>query len=164
IISRFAGTGQRTFSGDGGPALQAALAAPYGVTLDASGNVFVTDLDNDRIRRVSATTGLITTVAGSTDPTRGGDGSNAPLAELKMPSRLAFDVNENLLIVDNLGMRVRKVDKNTGIISTFAGRGILGFAGDGGPASDAIFNFPTGIATDPSGNVFIADSGNHRVR
>lgn len=164
VISTVAGTGQRDFTGDGGPAIRATLAVPYGVAVDAAGNVLIADLENDRVRRVTSTSGLIATVAGSTDASRGGDGENATLAELKKPGRMTFDANENLLVVDELGMRVRKIDKFTGIISTFAGKGILGFAGDNGPAGAAIFSYPNGITTDRAGNVFIADSFNNRVR
>jgi sugar lactone lactonase YvrE len=174
LITTVAGTGKQGFSGDGGPATEARLSG-YGVGVDdAAGNLFIADTNNHRIRKVSPE-GIITTVAGSgpTGITKGlstGDGGLATEARLNGPHNLALDRAGNLYFSEhgdffgtNRGYRVRKVDAN-GIISTVAGSDRKGFAGDGGPATQARLHTPTGVAVDSAGNLFIADYGNNRVR
>ena len=167
-LTTVAGTGQSGFSGDGGPARQARLAHPWSIAVDAAGNVIFSDSDNHRVRKISATTGIITTIAGSADPSHGGDSGPAALANLRGPFHMAFDADGNFLFTESLDQRIRKIDRTTGIISTFAGTELIPTGdldlGDNGPATQAKFFNPHGIVVDRSGNVFIADSWNYRVR
>ena len=176
-ITTVAGTGEWGFAGDEGRATSAQLDLPSGVAFDASGNLFIADSCNSRIRKVAAGTGLITTVAGSgpaavsDSPTqrtcgggRGGDGGPATSARLVNPYALAFDPTGNLFIADTNGYYIRKLAAGTGLITTVAGSGWWGFAGDGGPATSAQLTSLEGVAVDASGNLFIADSYNHRIR
>jgi sugar lactone lactonase YvrE len=161
-ITTIAGTGTAGFSGDNGPAINAQLAGPFGVALDSQGNLYISDFANNRIRRVDGS-GTITTVAGNGTGGFAGDGGSAILAELNVPQGIAVDTAGNLYIADLFNSRIRKVD-GTGIITTVAGGGTVGFAGDGGPATSASLNEPTGVAVDRSGNLYIADTVNTRVR
>ena len=160
-INTVAGTGSEGFSGDGGPASSAELSYPYGVALDASGNLYFADLGNNRVRKVNGT-GTITTVAGAGSYGFSGDGGPATSAELAQPTGVAVDSSGDLYIADNSNNRVRKVD-SSGTITTVVGGGISGL-GDGGPATAAQLNQPVGVAVDGSGNLYIADAGNSRVR
>ena len=161
-ITTIAGTGERRFGGDGGPAIQAQLDAPSGVVVDGAGNLYIADLANHRIRKVDST-GTITTIAGTGERGFGGDGGPATQARLNYPYGVAVDGAGNLYIADLANHRIRKVD-STGTITTFAGTGERGFGGDGGPASQAQINFPTGVAVDEAGNLYIADWSNARIR
>ena len=157
----FAGTGRPGFSGDGGPAASAQLNAPAGLALDAHGNLFIADSANFRIREVS-TAGIITTVAGNGYDGLS-DGVPATSASLNYPAGLAVDAQGNLFIGDaDLG-RVQKVD-SSGILTTIAGNGNLGYSGDGGPAIDASFGGAAGLAVDSTGILYIADPFNSVVR
>ena len=155
--------GGSNFTGDGSLATEAVIAFPAGLAVDASGSVFVSDQTN-RIRRIDPSTGLITSIAGSGEFGLSGDGENALGASLNLPRYLAFDQAGSLLFCDSLNDVVRKVDPGTGTISRVAGTGIRGFDGDGGPATQASFHTPRGLAVDRSGNLFIADERNHRIR
>lgn len=155
IITTFVGAGGAPGFGDGGPAASAYLSLPSGVALDASGNLFIADTGDYRIRKVSAT-GTITTVAGSGNYGFSGDGGPATLASLASPRAVAVDGSGNLFIVDSDNGRIRKVSTG-GIITTVAGNGVAGYSGDGGPATAAALNGPSGVAVDASGNLFIAD-------
>ena len=161
-ITTIAGTGESGFSGDGGPAIQAALDDPFGVAVDSAGNVYIADTDNVRIRKVDST-GTITTIAGTGESGFSGDGGPAVEAELRHPRGVAVDSAGNVYIADTDNVRIRKVD-STGTITTIAGTGESGFSGDGGPAIQAALNYPRGVAVDGAGNVYIADIGNHRIR
>ena len=161
-ITTIAGTGERRFGGDGGPAIQAQLDAPSGVVVDGAGNLYIADRANHRIRKVDST-GTITTIAGTGERGFGGDGGPATQARLNYPYGVAVDGAGNLYIADLANHRIRKVD-STGTITTFAGTGERGFGGDGGPASQAQLNFPTGVAVDEAGNLYIADWSNARIR
>ena len=163
IITTVAGS-TPGFSGDGGPATAAELFAPYAVTSDGPGNLFIADLGNARVRRVDAVTGIITTVAGTGTEGFSGDDGPAIAAELDRPIDLALDAAGNLFIADFLNQRVRRVDVLTGLISTVAGNGTLGFRGDGGPATAARLASPVGIGLDVAGNLFVAEIDNRRVR
>jgi sugar lactone lactonase YvrE len=169
IITTVAGGGS---GGDAGPATSAVLVYPTAVAADSSGNVFIADWSNNRIRRVDATTGIITTVAGNGIAGYSGDGGPATSASLwGRFGDVAVDAHGNLFIADINDERIRRVDAVTGIISTVAGSGQPGMAyipggysGDGGPATSATLDLPNGIALDSQGNLFIADTGNNRVR
>jgi sugar lactone lactonase YvrE len=133
--------------------------------VDAAGNLFIGDELNNRVRKVDAATGLITTVAGSDDfGSAGGNGGPATSASLHGPTGVALDAAGNLFIADTLHDRVQRVDAATGVITTVAGTGVAGYGGDGDPATAASLRLPTGVAVDGSGNLFIVDSANHRVR
>ena len=161
-ITTVAGTGRRGFSGDGGPADQAWLYSPHGVAVDGAGNLFIADQYNHRIRRVDPT-GTITTVAGTGECCFGGDGGPADQAQLNDPDGVAVDGAGNLFIADTDNHRIRRVDP-TGTITTVAGTGRPGFSGDGGPADQALLRYPSGVAVDGAGNLFIADTSNGRIR
>ncbi|HXN22335.1 MAG TPA: hypothetical protein VOA41_06285 [Candidatus Dormibacteraeota bacterium] len=164
IITTVAGNGEGSFSGDGGPATGAGLAGPSGVSVDASGNLFIADSFDHRIRRVDAATGVITTVAGNGTPGFSGDGGAATAASFYEPSGVAVDASGNLYIADIYNSRIRRVDAATGIITTVAGNGFFFFSGDGGPATSASLDRPRGVAVDGSGNLYIADTNNYRIR
>jgi sugar lactone lactonase YvrE len=163
IITTVAGTGVIGFSGDGGAATSAELFTPNGVAVDGAGNLFIADTQNRRIRRVDATTGIITTVAGNGSVGSSGDGGGAVEAELDDPEGVAVDGLGNLYIADTNNYRIRRVD-TTGVITTIAGIGTAGLTGDGGAAIAAQLGEPIGVAVDAQGNVYIADSANNRIR
>ncbi len=164
VIETIAGTGILGFSGDGGPGAEAQLNSPYGLALDAQGNLYIADLGNARVRRV-ALDGTITTVAGGGTLPAGGanDGSPATMLALSAPRNLAFDYGGNLYISDFGGARVYQLSPQ-GSLSTVAGTGSAGVSGDNGPATQAALSHPAGLAFDPQGALFVADSGNHLIR
>jgi uncharacterized protein (TIGR03437 family) len=162
IITTFAGNGTAGGNGDGGAATSAQLNAPQGVAVDSSGNVYIADTANGRVRKVSAS-GTISTVAGSGAIGYGGDGGAATSAQLYTPSAVAVDAAGNLYIADFSNNRIRKVS-TSGTITTVAGNGNSGFTGDGGPATSANLDTPSGVAVDAAGNIYIADTGNNRIR
>jgi uncharacterized protein (TIGR03437 family) len=165
VFKIVAGNGAVGFSGDGGVATAASLNSPQGVTVDASGNVYIADRLNQRIRKVSAN-GVITTVAGNGTLGFAGDGGPATSASLYAPSGVAVDASGNLYIADPGNFRIRKVSPS-GVIGTYAGNGvpIVGtLTGDGGPATAARISNPVGVALDASGNLYISDQGALRVR
>jgi sugar lactone lactonase YvrE len=163
-ITTVAGNGTPAFSGDGGAATSAQLIEPYSVAVAGSGNVYIADTYNSRIRRVNAATGIITTIAGNGTFGFSGDGGAATSAGLYEPHGVALDGLGNVYIADYANNRVRRVDAVTGIITTVAGTGSIGALGDGGAATSAELDFPQGVALDGLGNVYIADTGNHRIR
>lgn len=163
-ISTVAGNGTPGFSGDGGAATSAQLNNPTGVALDASGNIFIADLNNNRIRVVDATTGIITTLAGTGSASFSGDGGNAAAATMDSPNAICVDASGNVYFVDNGNLRIRMIQAGTNKISTVAGNGSFNFSGDGSPATGATFKNPNGVAVDGAGNIYISDSGNERIR
>ncbi len=162
VITTLAGNGTPDYSGDYGVATNASLSYPHGVAVDASGNVFIADSNNNRIREVS-TNGIITTVAGNGQSGYSGDGGAAKSAMLSYPDTVAVDARGNLFIADYNNNRIRKVS-TAGTITTIAGNGTASFSGDGGVATNASLNSPHAVAVDASGNLFIADSNNNRIR
>ncbi len=161
-ISTVAGDGAATFFGDGGTATLASLNTPTGVAVDASGNLYIADYGNYRIRKVSPA-GIITTVAGTGVATYSGDGGQATNAGIRNPRRVSVDVDNNLYITNESDHVVRKVTSD-GIISTFAGTGIGGNGDDGGQPAATNLDNPRAVTVDNAGNVFIADTLNHKVR
>jgi sugar lactone lactonase YvrE len=167
IITTVAGagsTGVYGFGGDGGAATSAAIGLPIRVTLDPSGNLYFTSYSIQTIRKVNGATGIITTVAGNGTSGFSGDGGAATNAMLNGPNGVAVDPLGNLYISDGANSRIRKVDGAAGIITTVAGSGAQGYSGDGGAATSAMLNAQIGVAVDPLGNLYIADSGNQRIR
>jgi DNA-binding beta-propeller fold protein YncE len=163
-ITTVAGAGL-PYQGDGRRAEGANVSiTPGDMAIDGIGNVFISDAVSDRIRRIDAVTGIITTVAGNGTRGFGGDGGLAPNATFNEPVGIAVDQAGNLFICDSDNNRVRRVDALTGIIDTIAGNGIPGFGGDGGPARDSMFWNPTSVVVDSVGNLFIADTLNGRIR
>jgi len=162
IITTVAGNGVGTYAGDGGPATNASLNNPCGVALDAFGNLYISDYGNNRIRKM-ATNGIISTVAGNGTAAYAGDGGAATNANLYSPSGVALDAFGRLYIADHGDNRIRAVYAN-GVIATVAGNGTSAFAGDGGTAINASLNNPSGVALDVFGNLYIADTGNNRIR
>ena len=165
IITTYAGTGTCRYNppGDGGLAINARLNNPREVILDATGNVYIADTSNCRIRRVDAVTGIISTFAGTGNCNLSGDGGLAINARLNSPRGLAFDTAGNLYIADRSNHRIRKVNKITNIITTVAGTS-GGFSGDGGLAINARLNQPQGVAINQFGTIYIADTSNRRIR
>ena len=164
IITTVAGTGVGGYSGDGGIATAAMLNNPQNPNFDSAGNLYFADYDNNRVRKITISTGIITTVAGNGAATTTGNGGPATAASLNGPVSVVFDVAGNLYISERNGNVVRRVAAATSIISTFAGNGTAGFSGDGGPATSAEFNQTYGIAFDAAGDVFISDVLNQRIR
>jgi uncharacterized repeat protein (TIGR01451 family) len=161
VISIVAGTGTAGFSGDDGPAAAARLNSPWGIAVDAAGNLFVADSGNARLRKITPD-GIITTVAGNGTYGFSGDAGPATSAML-YPSGVAVDKAGNIFVADPDHARIRKVT-STGIISTVAGNGTYGFSGDGGLATSAQLASPSGVAVDTAGNLFIADRDSNRIR
>jgi uncharacterized protein (TIGR03437 family) len=161
VISTYAGNGTAGFTGDGGAPTSAQLNLPVGLTFDSSGNLYISDGGNYRVRKISG--GSITTVAGNGTSGYSGDKAGATSAELRDPTGLALDSSGNLYIADAPNHVIRMVTPG-GTITTFAGNNTGGYAGDGGAATSAELEFPCGVAVDSSGNVWIADSGNNVIR
>jgi sugar lactone lactonase YvrE len=165
VITTIAGNGDKGFSGDGGPATDAALNEPYGVVVDRDGNLYIADRLNRRVRRVSAKTGVITTLAGTGDARYGGDGGPAPKAGLAEPNGLALAPGETALyITDVADNRVRVVDLGTGTIATFAGTGAAEHSGDGGPATAAGVFGARAVKVAGDGTVYILERQGSSLR
>lgn len=154
--------GERGYSGDGGPATAASLIRPTGIAIDNQGNMYIADRDNRRIRKIDST-GKITTIAGDGSENSTGDGRLASEAQLVSAYGLVVDSGGNIYFSEHLSHKVRKIDV-TGFITTVAGNGQAGFSGDGDFSTSAQLDTPKGLAIDDAGNIYIADSGNHRIR
>ena len=163
-IVTVAGTGRAGFTGDGGTATAARLDLPTALALDGTGNLYIADTNNHRVRRVAVGTGLMATVAGNGSQGFAGDGGSATAAGIDSPGGVAVDAAGNLYIADAHNQRLRMVNAKTGLISTVAGTGVAGFAGDGALAVGAQLALPHGVSVDGAGNVYVADTNNHRVR
>ncbi len=165
IITTAVGTGERGFAGDGGPAARALLNGPFDIGFEPGGNLYFSDTFNHRIRRVEARTGIIMTVAGSGEAGHAGDGGPATKAAFNEPYGIAVDHAGNIYVADRRNHCVRRIDRSSGVVTTFAGNGGAGFGGDGGPAARAGMVEPNGLAFDPDQRrLFIADVADHRVR
>jgi sugar lactone lactonase YvrE len=162
VMSTVAGNGTSGFSGDGGAATSAQLSQPAGLAIDSAGNLYIADSNNGAVRKVTSA-GIISTVAGTGTSGFSGDGGAATSAKMMAPFAVALDSAGNLYIADYYGW-IRKVTASTGVISTFAGNGTIGYSGDGGAATAAQFYNPLGVAVDSSGTVYVADSNNGAVR
>jgi sugar lactone lactonase YvrE len=170
--SLIAGSLGAGYSGDGGPAGDAQLTGPRGLAVDAAGNLFIADSGNHAVRKIAAN-GIITTVVGDGNRGFSGDGGSAKRARLNTPTAVAIDSKGNLYIADTLNHRIRRVNR-AGNIVTVAGNGAVssvghgtggfGFSGDGGPAVSAQLSIPEGVTVDARGNLYIADTGNDRIR
>src|SRR5258708_2503167 len=159
----YAGTGAGGSAGDNGPAKQAQLNGPTGIAQAAGGSLYICDTENHRIRRITGD-GIITTVAGTGERGWSGDGGLATNAMLNEPYEVRFDKTGNVFWVERMNHLVRKMDSKTGQISTVAGCGVAGYAGDGGAAPAAKLNEPHSIGFDNYGNLYICDVKNHRIR
>jgi len=157
------GIGAPGYGGDGGPATAALLNTPWGVTVDAFGYLYIADTFNHRIRKLNISSGTIQTVAGTGIPGYNGDGLPATSAWLNVPYAVAFDAAHNMYIPDSANNRVRMIDPS-GIITTFAGVGAIGFTGDGSAPTAATLWSPSGVVVDAGGNVYIADTQNSAIR
>src|SRR5271168_4683166 len=154
-----------TYTGDGGPAVDSTLNCPAGLDIDANGNLYVSDTNNNVIRKIdTGTPRIITTIAGTGTPGHTGDGGLAKNATLNSPLRISTNGAGNLFISDSGNNVIRRVDGLTGIITTFAGNGNFAFAGDGGPALSASFTTPDGVVVDNLGNMYVGDLFNNRIR
>jgi sugar lactone lactonase YvrE len=162
VITTYAGNGVTGYSGDGGPATAAQFQELVGVAVDTAGNVYIPDYNNNVIRKVNKTTRIITTIAGNGTPGYSGDGGPATAAQMDHPWNVAVDISGAIYIAERGNNLIRKVSAS-GIISTFAGNGTIGYSGNGGPATAATFNRPWGIAIGAN-NVYITDGGNDVVR
>ncbi len=158
-ISTIAGTGISGFSGDGGLATTAEFNGANGIAVDTSGNIYVTDYNNNRIRKINPA-GIITTIAGNGTSGYTGDGGSATSAEISWVAGIAVDLSGNVFITDNLNNVVRKITTN-GVISTIAGNGTLGFSGDNGPAIAAQLDSPYALSIDKFNNLFIGGQSNY---
>jgi sugar lactone lactonase YvrE len=161
-ITTIAGTGEPGYSGDGGPATAAKLEAPRTVAVGPSGAVYIAEPNVHRIRKVDAK-GIISTLAGTSKAGFSGDGGPAKSAQLDMPRGVGVDGEDNVYIADSLNHRIRRVGGD-GIITTIAGTGQKGFSGEGGPATEARFFTPRAVDVDASGNLYVADTYNNRIR
>lgn len=163
-VMNVAGTGKDAYSGDGGAAKQAAVGNPFGVVIGPDDALYICEVSNHVIRRVDMKTGEISTVAGTGEQGYSGDGGPATAARLNEPYEVRFASSGDMYFVEMQNAIVRKVDQETGIISTVAGTGKHGFSGDGGPATQATMNRPHSIVFDGDERLYICDIGNHRIR
>jgi DNA-binding beta-propeller fold protein YncE len=165
IITTAVGSGAPGFAGDGGPAAQALLNGPFDVGFDQAGNLYFSDTFNHRIRRVDASSGIITTVAGIGAPGYAGDGGPATAAAFNEPYGIAVDGSGNIYVADRHNHCVRRIDGRSGRVTTYAGNRKAGFAGDGGAAAEGGLVEPNGLGLDPAQpRLFIADVADHRIR
>ncbi len=164
MISTVAGTGQATYGGDGMPATEAALAGPSGLAIGPDGALYIADTFNGRIRRVDLESSIISTVAGDGGTYRYQGGANEFSTSLSRPYGIVIDRAGTILITDSDSHLIRRWDRNKKIITALAGNGVAQFSGDGRPPSESSLNYPFGVGVDGRGNIYIADTFNHRIR
>src|SRR5665213_2844289 len=164
VVTTVAGNGTNGYNGDGILATSAEIYNPNAIAVDAAGNIYIADYANQRIRKVTASTGLISTIAGTGVYGYNGDSLPGSATQIKESTGLAVDAAGNVYFTDLGNMRIRKIDAATGNVYNVAGNGIQGYNGDNIPALTAEFNDPYGIALDNAGNLLIADDDNLRVR
>ncbi|MEI6816397.1 MAG: T9SS type A sorting domain-containing protein [Bacteroidota bacterium] len=164
IITTIAGTGVSGFNGDNILATSAEINSSWGLALDAAGNIYIGDIYNNRIRKVTVATGIITTIAGTGVSGFNGDNIQATSAKIGWSTGMAFDASGHIYFTDMTNNRIRKITISTGIITTIAGTGVGGYNGDNIPATSACVNYPVGLCLDNLGNIFFADMSNNRVR
>ncbi len=164
IITTVAGIGSQGFSGDNGPAISAAIDSPTGLAVDVAGNLYLADTHNHLIRKITARTGTIATIAGNGSPGFSGDTVAATAATLALPRGLSLDVTGNIYLADTENHRIRRIDAITGIITTVAGDGTQAFSGDSGPAIAASLDSPSTTSLSPTNLLTLSDTGNQRIR
>ncbi|MDA1127414.1 MAG: hypothetical protein O2913_01795 [Chloroflexi bacterium] len=162
IITTFAGNGEKVRSGDGKPALEASIMGARAVCMDSKGNTYIAEREGNGVRKVDSN-GIMSTLAGNGERGYEGDGGPALTATWGSPKAIRCDSGDNIVVVDTENHAIRRIDAATGIVTTIAG-GRLGGEGDGGPATEAALDRPHGCGIDAQGNIFVADSNNHRVR
>ncbi len=164
VIDTVAGTGKPDNNGDEGRADKINVGQTFGVEFGPDGDLYVAEFENDRVRRLNLSTNRISTVAGNGQSGYSGDGGPAVKAALNEPYEIRFDQDGNMFVVEMMNHIVRRIDAADNTITTIAGTGQAGYSGDGGPANQAQLNRPHSIALDGSGNLYIADIANHRIR
>ena len=164
VIFTIAGNGTAGYGSDGVVSTTTSLYQPSGVVADASGNVYIGDMLNHRVRMVDGSTGLISTIGGTGSAGFGGDGGPATAAQFNRPYGLTLDGVGNLYVADQYNHRVRKINLASGIVTTILGNGTSGSSGDGGPATAALIDFPNYVHADGAGNLYVTDNGNHKIR
>lgn len=164
LVRTIAGSGVLGFSGDGGPATQARFNQPHSIAFDPEGNLFICDIANQRLRRVDRKTGIVTTVGGTGQKRPSPEGAPIRGTPLSGPRAIAFDASGQLWLVLREGNAILRLDLAAGVIHHAAGTGKKGLTGDGGPALQATFAGPKGIAIAPDGDVIVADTENHAIR
>ena len=164
IITTVAGTGERGYLGDGGPATTALLSEPFMCAFDSAGNLYIAEAMNHCVRRVDRNSGVIVTIAGSGEQGYSGDGGPATRATFNQPYSLQVDANGDVYVVDRLNYVIRKIAAATGIVTTLAGVGEAGYGGDGGPANQARFREPNDCFLDGRGGLLVADIQDQRIR
>jgi sugar lactone lactonase YvrE len=163
-MTTVAGTGQAAYTGDGIPATESGLAGPSGLALGLEGELYIADTFNGRIRKVDLENGVISTVAGDGGEYRYGGRSGEFSTSLSRPYGIAIDHEGNILVTDSDSHLIRRWDRRKKIITLVAGSGASRFGGDGGPPQESSLNYPFGVAVDRRGNIYIADTFNHRIR
>ncbi len=164
-IYTIAATGVPGYSGDNGPATNAKMDRPYGIAIDTAGNLYIVDMYDDVVRKITKTTGTITTICGNGAGGFFGDNGPATAAHMEQPTGICIDGDGNLYIADKGNSRIRKMNTTTGIITTVAGNGTNGYGGDNGPATAAKLSNPVSVCIDNTTNdLYIADFNNHRIR
>ncbi len=164
IVSTIAGNGTAGFSGDGGPGTNGQLNEPHSIVLDRTGNLYICDIKNHRIRKVEARSGIISTFAGTGEKKPTPDGARFATVPLNGPRALAFDRSDNLILALREGNQIFKLDLSKGTVHHLAGTGKKGSTGDNGPAVDATLGGPKGVSVAPNGDIYFADTENHTIR
>ncbi|MEO8761695.1 MAG: T9SS type A sorting domain-containing protein [Bacteroidia bacterium] len=164
IITTIAGDGTLGYSGDGGQATDAKFSNPNSIDIDKTGNMYITDFNNNVIRKVNISTGIVSTIAGNGNVGYSGDGGQATSAVLTSPLGIAIDTFGNLFFCDEINHIVRKINRQSGIITTIVGTGTAGYSGDGGLANNAQINNPLKVQFDKLNNIYIVDAGNNVIR